>query len=43
MILASAQGFPVQYISRFSRMTEDYIRTLIHQFETDRLAMVKPR
>ena len=43
VILASAQGFTVQYISRFSLMTEDYIRTLIHQFETDRLAMVKPR
>ena len=29
VILASAQGFPVQYISRFSLMTEDYIRTRV--------------
>ena len=43
VILASAQGFPVQYISRFSLMSEDYIRTRIHPFETDRLAMIKPR
>ena len=43
VILASAQGFTVQYISRFTLMTEDYIRTLIHQFERDLLAMLKPR
>ena len=42
-MLASAQGFTVQYISRFTLMSEDYIRTLIHQFERDRPAMLKPR
>jgi transposase len=43
VILASAQGFRVQQIYVFSGMTEGYIRTLIHQFNTDGLAMVKPR
>ena len=43
VILASAQGFTVQKILVFSGMTEGYIRTLIHQFNTDGLAMFKPR
>jgi hypothetical protein len=36
VILASAEGFTAQYISRLTLMTEDYIHTLIHPFEKDR-------
>jgi transposase len=43
VILASAQGFTVQKIFVFSGMSEGYIRTLIHQFNADGLAMLKPR
>jgi transposase len=43
VILASAQGFTVQKILVFSGMSEGYIRTLIHQFNADGLAMLKPR
>jgi transposase len=43
VILGSAQGFTVQKIGIFSGMSDGYIRTLIHQFNTDGLAMLKPR
>ena len=41
--LTPAQWITVQYICHFTLMTEGYIRTLIHQFERERLAMLKPR
>jgi len=43
VILGSAQGFTVQKILIFLGMTEGYIRTLIHQFNSDGLAILKPR
>jgi hypothetical protein len=43
VILASAQRFTVQKISIFSGMSDGYIRILIHRFNADGLAMLKPR
>jgi transposase len=43
VILSSAQGFRVPKISVIALMSEDYCRTLIHQFNRDGLAMLKPR
>lgn len=43
VILASAQGFTAPRISVIVGMTEDYIRTLIHEFNESGLSMLKPR
>ena len=43
VILGSAQEFAVQKIAIFSGMTDGDIRTLIHQFNSDGLGMLKPR
>jgi transposase len=43
VILASAQRFTVQKIAMISQMSEGYIRTLIHRFNEDGVAMLKPR
>lgn len=43
VILASAQRFTVQRIAIFSGMSDGYIRILIHSFNDEGLAMLKPR
>jgi transposase len=43
VILASAQRFTVQKIAVFSGMSDRYIRILIHAFNDEGLAMLKPR
>jgi Winged helix-turn helix len=43
VILASAQRFTVQRIAMFSGMSDGYIRILIHSFNEEGLAMLKPR
>lgn len=43
VILASAQGFTAPKIGVIVGMTEDYIRTLIHEFNQSGLGMLKPR
>ena len=43
VILASAQGFAAPKISLIVGMTEDYIRTLIHEFNEHGLEMLRPR
>lgn len=43
VILASAQRFTVQKIAMFSGRSDGYIRILIHSFNEEGLAMLKPR
>ncbi|MCA1812306.1 MAG: IS630 family transposase [Halobacteriales archaeon] len=43
VILASAQGFASPKISLIVGMTQDYCRTLIHEFNESGLEMLKPR
>ena len=43
VVLSSAQGFTPPYIARLVGMSVDYVRTLIHQFNSDGMDMLKPK
>ena len=43
VVLSSAQGFTPPYIARLVGMSVDYVRTLIHQFNSDGMDMLRPK